>query len=165
MSKIDQSANIAHNATVDGNVEIAADVTVMYGAVVRGDCDGKIVIGARSNIQDLVCVHVPMHGQTVLANDVAVGHGAILHGCTIGEGTLIGMGAIVLDGAKIGRGCLIAAGAVVTGGADIPDNSLVMGVPARIVRETTEEDRKYIQSSIDEYMQIGRDMCERGLCQ
>lgn len=160
---IHPTAKIARNATVLGNVEVGEDACILFGAVVRGDCGGRIRIGARSNLQDLVCVHLPMHGETIIGDDVAIGHGAIVHGCIIGDHTLIGMGAIVLDGARIGRDCLIAAGAVVTGGAVIPDGSLVMGCPARVTGPTTEEHRAYIQGSIDEYLKISRDLVDQGI--
>jgi carbonic anhydrase/acetyltransferase-like protein (isoleucine patch superfamily) len=162
--QIDQNANIVKNATVAGDVSIGPDACVMYGAVVRGDCSGRIEIGARCNIQDLVCVHVNEGGSTILHDDVAVGHGAIIHGCEIDSHTLIGMGAIVLDGAHVGKNCIIGAGALVAGGKVIPDGSVVMGVPGRIMRETTEQDIAYIQSSLDEYVKIGRELRAQGEC-
>lgn len=161
--KIHPTAKIARNATVIGNVEVGEDACILFGAVVRGDCDGRIRIGARSNLQDLVCVHLPMHGETIIANDVAIGHGAIIHGCTIDEHTLIGMGAIVLDGAHIGKDCLIGAGAVVTGTANIPDGSLVMGTPARVVGHVTERHLDYIDGSLSEYLKISRELVEQGI--
>lgn len=161
--KIDPTSKIARDATVIGNVELKADTCVLFGAVLRGDCDGRIVIGERTNVQDLVCIHVPMHGETIIGNDVTIGHGAILHGCVIGDGTLVGMGSIVLDGAKVGKNCLIAAGAVVTGTADIPDCSVVMGTPGKVVRSVTERDMKYISEAVDEYLQIGHDLVEQGI--
>jgi carbonic anhydrase/acetyltransferase-like protein (isoleucine patch superfamily) len=162
---IDPSANIVNNAIVSGDVTIGPDVCVMYGAVVRGDCSGTISIGARCNIQDLVCVHVNENGTTILHDDVAVGHGAIIHGCEIESHTLIGMGSIVLDGAHIGKNCIIGAGALVAGGKVIPDGSVVMGVPGRIVREATDQDIAYIQGSLDEYVKIGRELRTKGECQ
>ena len=162
-TRIHPTARIARNATVIGDVEVGEEACILFGAVVRGDCNGRIRIGARSNLQDMVCVHLPMDGATIIGDDVAIGHGAIVHGCTIEDHTLIGMGAIVLDGAHIGRDCLIGAGAVVTGGADIPDGSLVVGCPARVVGPPTAEHRAYIQGSIDEYLRIGRDLVEQGI--
>lgn len=161
--KIAPTARIARDATVIGNVELKADTCVLFGAVIRGDCDGRIVVGERSNVQDLACIHVPMHGETIIGDDVTIGHGAILHGCTIGDGTLIGMGSIILDGAKVGKGCMIAAGAVLTSTADIPDGSVVMGTPGRVVREVTDQDREYISEAVDEYIRIGRDLVEQGI--
>lgn len=161
--KIHPTARIARNATVLGNVEIGAEVCVLFGTVIRGDCGGRIIIGDRSNVQDLTCIHLPMHGDTIIANDVAIGHGAILHGCTIDEHTLIGMGAIVLDGAHIGRDCLIGAGAVVTGTANIPDGSIVMGTPARVVGHVEQRHLDYIDGSLQEYLNIGRDLVAQGI--
>jgi carbonic anhydrase/acetyltransferase-like protein (isoleucine patch superfamily) len=161
--KIDPTAVICRDATVLGNVELGAHSCVLFGAVVRGDCGGKIVVGENTNIQDLACVHVPMNGETVLGNNVTVGHGAIVHGCTIGEGTLVGMGAIVLDGARVGKNCLIGAGAVVTGTANIPDGSMVMGTPARVVRQLQQRDFNYMQGAVDEYVAIGNNLVEQGI--
>lgn len=161
--KIHPTARIARNAAVIGNVEVGALACILFGSVVRGDCGGRIVIGERSNIQDLVCIHLPMGGETIISNDVAVGHGAIIHGCTIEEHTLIGMGAIVLDGAHIGRDCLIGAGSVVTGTADIPAGSLVVGSPARVVGEVEPRHLEYIDGSLSEYLKIGKDLVNQGL--
>ncbi|WP_165060437.1 MULTISPECIES: gamma carbonic anhydrase family protein [unclassified Adlercreutzia] len=161
--KIHPSAKIARNATVLGNVEIDEDACVLFGAVVRGDCGGRIRIGKRTNLQDLVCVHLPVGGETIIGDDVAIGHGAIVHGCVIEDHTLIGMGAIVLDGAHIGRDCLIAAGAVVTGTSDIPDGSLVMGTPGRVVGHVEQRHLDYIQGSVDEYLKISYDLVEQGI--
>ena len=160
---IDPTANVAASALVIGDVELAADVTVLHNATLRGDCNGRIVVGAQSNIQELACIHVPLDGDTIIGERVSVGHGAILHGCTIGDGTLVGMGAIVIDGARIGRDCLIGAGALVTGTADIPDGMLVVGSPAKAVRPLTEDERASLATNIDEYLKIGRTLKKEGL--
>lgn len=160
---IDPSARIARNAVVIGDVTLGADVTVLFNATLRGDCRGRIVVGERTNIQELACVHVPLGGDTVIGSDVSVGHGAILHGCVIGDGTLVGMGATVLDGARVGRDCLIGAGALVTGGADIPDGMLVVGSPARAKRPLTDEELAGLRENADEYVAIGRDLAAQGL--
>ena len=160
---IDPTANVAASALAIGNDELAADVTVLHNATLRGDCNGRIVVGAQSNIQELACIHVPLDGDTIIGERVSVGHGAILHGCTIGDGTLVGMGAIVIDGARIGRDCLIGAGALVTGTADIPDGMLVVGSPAKAVRPLTEDERASLAINIDEYLKIGRALKEEGL--
>ena len=160
---IDPSAKIAGNATVVGDVIIGEDVTVLYGAVLRGDCGGRISIGARSNVQDLVCMHVPIDGETKIGSNVTIGHGAILHGCEIGDGSLVGMGSIVLDGAKVGRECLIAAGALVPGKMDASDQSLIVGSPARVIRKLTDEEMADLQHAADEYVEIGRNLSEEGL--
>lgn len=161
--EIHPSAKIAQNATVIGDVHIAEDVTVLYGATLRGDMGGHVYVGARSNVQELVCMHVPIDGDVVVGKDVSVGHGAILHGCTIGDGSLVGMGAIVLDGAKIGRNCLIGAGALVTGKMDAPDGTLVIGSPAKVVRELTTEELEGLKVNCSEYVAIGRNLAEDGL--
>lgn len=160
---IDPTANIAASALVVGDVEIGPEVTVLHNATLRGDCNGRIVIGARSNVQELACIHVPLDGDTVIGERVSVGHGAILHGCTIGSGTLVGMGAIVIDGARIGEDCLVGAGALVTGTADIPDGMLVVGSPAKAVRPLTEEERASLAVNIEEYVKIGQELKEDGL--
>lgn len=161
--EIHPSAKIAKNAIVVGDVHIAEDVTVLYGATLRGDMGGHVYIGARSNVQELVCMHVPIDGDVVVGEDVSVGHGAILHGCTIGDGTLVGMGAIVLDGAKIGRNCLIGAGALVTGKTDVPDGMMVIGSPAKAVRALTDEELEGLRVNCEEYIRIGRELATDGL--
>src|SRR6185312_87350 len=126
--QIDVSAFVAAGARVIGAVRLAEGASVWYNAVLRGDGD-TITIGAGSNLQDNVSVHVDKGSPVVIGRDVSVGHNAVVHGCTIGDGSLVGMGAVVLNGARIGAGCLIAGGAVVLEGADIPAGSLVAGVP------------------------------------
>ena len=133
-----EGAYIAPTAQVMGDVRLGKDASVWYGAVLRGD-DGYIEVGEGTNIQDNSVVHSDPGSNTVIGANVTVGHACIIHGCTIGDGSLIGMGAIVLNGAKIGKNCLIGAGALVTGKADIPDNSLVMGSPAKVIKELTAE--------------------------
>lgn len=161
--EVHPTAKIASNATVVGDVHIAEDVTVLYGAVLRGDMGGHVRIGARSNIQELACLHVPIDGDVVVGEDVSVGHGAILHGCTIGDGSLVGMGAIVLDGATIGKRCLIGAGALVTGKMDAPDGVLIVGSPAKVARDLTEEELASLTVNCQEYVSIGRTLAEEGL--
>ncbi|EYF08466.1 gamma carbonic anhydrase family protein [Chondromyces apiculatus] len=126
---------VAPNATVIGDVEIGDGASIWFGAVLRGDV-GKIQIGARTNIQDLACVHVTDGvSWTRVGEDVTVGHGAILHGCIVGDGCLIGMGSILLDNAEIGAGSVVAAGAVVPPRMVVPPRSLVRGNPAKVVGE------------------------------
>ncbi len=161
--EIHPTAKIAHSALVIGDVHIGEDATVLHNATLRGDCRGRIFIGARTNIQELACVHVPLDGDTVIGNDVSVGHGAILHGCTIGDGTLVGMGAIMIDGARIGKHCLIGAGALVTGTADIPDGMLVIGSPAKAVRPLTADEIASLDENVEEYVKIGRELAAEGL--
>lgn len=131
---MDKKYYIASGAVVTGDVELGTDVSIWHNAVLRGD-SGKITVGDRSNIQD-GCI---LHEETTVGADCTVGHGAILHGCTIGDGCLIGMGAIVLTGAVLGEGCLVGAGALVTGKTNAPAGSVLLGSPAKIVKELTPE--------------------------
>ncbi|WP_165171009.1 gamma carbonic anhydrase family protein [Adlercreutzia sp. ZJ242] len=160
---IDPSAFVAQSAVIVGDVTIGADATVLFNATLRGDCDSRIVVGDRTNIQELACVHVSHSADTLIGSDVTVGHGAIVHGCTIGDGTLVGMGAIIIDGARVGERCLIGAGALVTGSADIPDEMLVIGSPARAVRKLTPEEVEGLAVSARDYVQVGRDLAQAGL--
>lgn len=135
-----EDAYVADGARIIGDVTLQGGSSVWYNAVLRGDSAG-IVVGTGSNVQDNVSVHVDDgHGVTIGEN-VSIGHNAVVHGCTIGDGSLIGMGAVILSGAVIGRGCLIAGGAVILGGTQIPDGSLVAGVPAKVRRELTADER------------------------
>lgn len=135
---------VAENATLIGDVELGDDSSIWFGTVLRGDVH-SIRIGARSNVQDNCTLHVT-NGQwpLVLAEEVTIGHGVIAHGCTIGRGSLIGMGSRVLDGAVIGEECLIGAGALVTEGMQVPPRSLVLGFPAKIKRPLNDEDLAYL---------------------
>ncbi len=138
--RIGRGVFVAPNATLIGDVVLEDEASVWFGAVLRGDI-GAIRIGPRTNIQDLACVHLTQKiSTTTVGADVTVGHGAILHGCTIGDRCLIGMGSILLDNCVIGEGSVIAAGAVVTARTVIPKNSLVRGTPARVIREVTPEE-------------------------
>jgi carbonic anhydrase/acetyltransferase-like protein (isoleucine patch superfamily) len=123
---------IVEGAVVTGDVTLGRGVNVWYYAVLRGDW-GPIEVGENTNIQD----HCLLHEGTVVGRGCTVGHGAILHGCTVGDNTLVGMGAVVLNGARIGNGCIVGAGALVTGKLDAPDGSMVLGSPARVVRPLT----------------------------
>ncbi|XYH93862.1 gamma carbonic anhydrase family protein [Sorangium sp. So ce1128] len=126
---------LAPNATVIGDVELGDEASVWFGAVLRGDM-GAIRVGPRTNVQDLACLHLTIGvSQTIVGADVTIGHGAILHGCLVGDGCLIGMGSILLDNVEIGEGSLIAAGAVVPPGRVIPPRSMVRGNPAQVVGE------------------------------
>jgi len=137
---IDPTGWVAPNATLVGSVSIGANASVFYGAVIRGDTD-SIEIGAGSNIQDNVTMHTDRGIVLTVGTGVSVGHGATLHGCTVENDCLIGMGATVLNRAVIGAGSLVAAGAVVLERMVVPPGSLVAGVPARVVRELTEQER------------------------
>ena len=129
---------VAPDANVIGRVRLGAGASVWFGAVLRGDNEW-ITVGAGSNIQEASVLHTDMGYPLSIGRDCTIGHNVILHGCTIGDESLIGMGAVVLNGARIGRNCLIGAGALVTEGKEIPDGSLVMGSPGRVVRELDAE--------------------------
>ncbi|MDF2506375.1 MAG: gamma carbonic anhydrase family protein [Microbacterium sp.] len=152
---IDDSAFIADGARIVGDVSLAAGASVWYNAVLRGDSAG-ISIGPDSNVQDNVAVHVDSGHPVVVGAKVSVGHNAVVHGCTIGDGTLVGMGAVILSGATIGAGCLIAGGAVVLGDADIPAGSLVAGVPAKVRRTLSEEEQSRLLANADSYLDHSR---------
>ena len=136
--QVTATAWVADSAQVIGRVSLADDASVWYGAVLRGDND-RITIGARSNVQDGSVLHADAGFPLTLGADVTVGHQAMLHGCTVGDGSLIGIQAVVLNGAKIGRDSLVGAGAVVTEGKEFPDGSLILGAPAKAVRSITPE--------------------------
>ena len=129
---------IAPNAAVIGDVLLKAGSSVWFSAVIRADVE-YIEVGKNANIQDGAVLHADPGTPCIIGADVTVGHNAMVHGCTIGEGTLVGINAVVLDGAVVGKNCLIGAGALVTGGTQIPDNSLVLGAPAKVKATLTEE--------------------------
>ncbi len=145
-----ETTRVSKTACLIGDVTLGANVGIWYNAVLRADC-APITIGENSNVQDCCVLHVDVGVPLKLGKNVNVGHGAILHGCTVGDNTLIGMGSIILDNAVIGNNCLIAAGALVTGGSVIPDNSVVMGNPGKIRRETTEADSEGLTRLIKFY--------------
>ncbi len=132
--QIDRSAWVAPDANVIGNILLEAETSIWFGTTLRGDNE-LIHIGAGSNVQENCVLHTDPGYPLVIGANCTIGHKAMLHGCMIGEGSLIGMGATVLNGAKIGKGCLIGAGALITEGKEIPDGSLVMGAPGRVVRQ------------------------------
>ena len=146
---------VADNATIVGDVVLGEDVSVWFSAVIRGDRE-RIVVGNGSNVQDNAVLHGSTGYPTLIGSGVSIGHGAILHGCTVSDDVLIGMGAIVMNGALIGSGSIIGAGAVVTEGKIIPPNSLVLGLPGKIVGETTEEQRESILKNASGYVNLGR---------
>jgi len=129
---------IAPNATVIGNVILKKNASVWFGAVLRGDNE-PITIGENSNVQDNSVLHTDIGKPLTIGANVTVGHMVMLHGCEIGDGSLVGIGSIILNGAKIGRNCIIGAGSLITEGKDIPDNSMVMGSPGKVVRTLTDE--------------------------
>ena len=129
---------IAPNAVVAGHVILKKNASVWFGAVLRGDND-PIIVGENSNIQDNSVLHTDVGSPLIIGDNVTVGHMVMLHGCTIGDGTLIGIGSVVLNGAKIGKNCLVGAGALITEGKEFPDGTMILGAPAKVVRELSPE--------------------------
>jgi gamma-carbonic anhydrase len=142
----------ARNAVVTGDVTLASDVGVWFGCVVRGD-DAPLVIGARTNVQDLTMIHADPGAPNVIGSEVTIGHRCVLHGVRIGDRALIGMGAVLLGGSVVGEEALVAAGAVVREGFEVPSGMLAAGVPAKILRPLTPEERKHFRASADGYVQ------------
>ena len=143
---------VAPDAQVMGNIVLKENASVWFGAVLRGDND-PIVIGENSNVQDGAVMHTDIGCPLTLGGNVTVGHQAMLHGCTVGDNSLIGIGATVLNGAKIGRNCLIGAHALVGEGKEIPDNSMVLGMPGKVVRELGEDNEKMMLLSANIYVE------------
>lgn len=153
--RVDASAWVADSAEVMGNVELAQDCSIWFGVVVRGDTE-TIHIGRGSNIQDGSVLHADFGQPLVIGEYVTVGHHVMLHGCTIGDGALIGIGAVVLNGAKIGKGCIVGAGALVTEGKEFADGSMIIGSPAKAVRELSTEQRDALKMSAVHYIENAR---------
>lgn len=152
--RIHETAFVAENAVVIGDVEIGEQSSVWYGSILRADVN-SIRIGARTNIQDASVIHVTSKTHdTVLEDEITLGHRVTIHGCYVETGSLIGIGAIVLDGARIGRNSLVAAGSLVTPNTRIPPRSLVMGSPARVKRELSEEEVKDLARFWQNYVQL-----------
>ena len=147
---------LAETCAVIGDVEIGDETSIWYGTVIRGDVM-PIRIGARTSVQDNTVVHVTAgrYGTTI-GNDCTIGHGAIIHACTVEDFCLIGMGSVILDGARIGRGSLVGAGALVTPGTDIPPDSLVIGSPAKVKRPINEKEREQIVFGAAHYVELTR---------
>lgn len=160
---IAKSANIVKESVVIGDVTIGEDSTVLFYAVLRGN-DNKIVIGNGTNIQDNCTIHTSPVDPTIIGNYVTVGHNAIVHGCKIGDNTLIGMGATVMNGSVVGKNCLVAAGSLILEHQNIPDGSMVMGRPAKVTRPLTAEEIARLEESAQHYIQTGRDMKAAGYC-
>jgi carbonic anhydrase/acetyltransferase-like protein (isoleucine patch superfamily) len=148
--QIDESAYVAESANIIGKVVLGAQVSIWFGATLRGDNE-TLTIGAQSNLQEGCVVHSDNGYPLTLGTGVTVGHQAMLHGCTIGDGSLIGIQAVILNGAKIGNNSLVGAGALVTEGKEFPDNSLIIGSPAKAVRTLTEEQIAGLKASAANY--------------
>ncbi len=151
--KIDETAFIADSVDVVGQVTIGKNANIWYGTVLRAD-DNYITVGENTNIQDGSVVHISEGFPTIIGNNVTVGHKAIIHGCEIGDNTLIGMGAIVLDGAKVGEFTLLGAGSLVPPGKEIPSGVLAMGSPAKVIRELSEVEKENLTKSALKYVKL-----------
>lgn len=148
---------LADNATVIGDVELGSLVNIWYGAVLRGDC-GYIKIGARTNVQDLCCIHMSTGtSNTDIGEDVTVGHNVVIHGATIGNRVLLGIGSVLLDNVEIGDDCLIAAGSVVPPRMKVPPRSLVRGAPAKVIREVTADEARLGIHGAVSYLELARE--------
>lgn len=143
----------AGNATILGDVSVGEGSSIWFGAILRGDRD-RITIGVGTNIQDNAVLHTTIGHPVRVGSSVSVGHGAILHGCTIADQVLVGMGAIVMNGAMVGEGSIIGAGAVVTEDAIIPPNSVVLGIPGKVIRQVKPEEREHILTNAREYVKL-----------
>lgn len=157
------TARAAENAAVLGQVKLEENSSLWYGVVVRGD-EASISIGANTNIQDGCLMHSDPGFPAIIGNNVTAGHGAILHGCTVGDNCLIGMGAILLNGCVIGEGSIIAAGTLVTERAVIPPGSMVMGVPGRVVRAVRPEELAHTRENVEEYVRLAAEQLDTVDC-
>ena len=153
--EVAETAWVADSAQVMGRVKLAEDASVWFGTVIRGDTE-DITVGAGSNIQDASVLHADLGKPLVVGCNVTVGHQVMLHGCTIGDGSLIGIGAVVLNGAKIGKNCLVGAGSLVTEGKEFPDGWMILGSPAKAVRELSPEQIEGLQRSAKNYVENAR---------
>ena len=149
------AAFVAENATLAGSVRLEKNSSVWYGAVLRADT-GRIAIGENSNVQDNAVLHTGPGLDVTVGRGTSVGHGAVVHGCTVGDGCLIGMHAAILNGAVIGDGCLIAAGALVPENMQVPAGSLVIGVPGKVVRPVSAAQAAAIKANEEEYLELAR---------
>ena len=153
---IGKDVYIADNAVIIGDAELDSGCSVWFGAVIRAD-DDKIIIGENTNIQDNCTLHVDKNKPVIIGKNVTVGHNAVIHGCEIGDCTLIGMNATILDGAKIGKNCVVGAGSVVTQNKTFPDNSLIIGSPARAVGVIDSESEKAILKNSVHYSEKAKE--------
>lgn len=146
---------IADTARVVGDVQIGQEVSIWYGVAIRGDV-AKITLGDGTNVQDNSVIHCDQHRPNTIGRNVVIGHRAIVHGVEVGDGTLIGMGAVLLGGTKIGSGCIVAAGAVVPPNMEVPDGQLVMGVPAKVARQVTDEEKQATLDLAAHYRELAK---------
>lgn len=148
--QIAEGVYLAPGAVVIGQVTIAADASVWFGAVIRGDVD-SITIGSGTNVQDNTVIHCDQGFPTTIGREVTIGHSCIIHGCTIGDNCLIGMGTTILNGAKLGENCLVGAGSLITEGKEFPPGSVIMGRPARVVREVGQAELAMLKRGAENY--------------
>ncbi len=148
---IDPSAFVATGAVIVGDVHIGAQCSVWFNAVIRGDTD-RVDIGPRTNVQDGAIIHVDAGSPALIGSGVTIGHAAVIHGATIEDDVLVGIGAIVLSGAKVGRECMLGAGTLITGDTVVPPRSLVLGLPGRVVRQLTDEEVASIKAAAERYV-------------
>ena len=153
--EIDASSFVADSASVIGKVTLQANTTVWFGVSLRGDNE-RITIGENSNVQEGTVMHTDMGYPLTVGKNVTIGHQAMLHGCTIGDGALVGIQAVILNGARIGKGCLVGAGALVTEGKEFPDYSLIIGAPAKAVRQLSPEEVAGLADAADSYVKRGQ---------
>ena len=156
----DNDIYIADTARVVGDVVLGRNVNIWYGAVIRGDM-GPITIGQDSNVQDNAVIHCDPGKPMTIGKGVSIAHSAIVHGVEVGDGSLIGMGAVLLRGSKIGKDCLIAAGSVVAPGKRIPDGMLVMGTPAKVVRPLNEKETRQMREGCEQYVVLAERSCQK----
>ena len=162
-AKIADSAKVAKETVLVGNITIGEESTVLFFTAMRCEGEESIVIGNQSNIQENCTIHVDEGNSVKIGDGVTVGHNSVIHGCQIGDNSMIGMGSVDMNGAKIGNHCLIGAGSLVTQNTVIPDRSLVMGSPARVKRTLTEDEIKYLEGSREEYVEVGKLLREDGI--
>ncbi len=149
LRQTDEDVLICEGACVCADVTLGKGVSVWYNAVIRGD-EGAITVGENTNVQDCAILHEGTH----VGSGCTIGHSAIVHGCTVGDNVLIGMGAVILNGARIGDNCIVGAGALVTGKMDAPAGSMILGSPAKVVRPLTEAEIESIRQSMDDYLRM-----------
>ena len=151
---------VAPSASVIGRVTLGTDANIWFGAVLRGD-GNTIDIGARTNVQDTAVIHVDGDAPTRIADDVTIGHAAVVHGCTVGRYSLIGIGATILSHAEIGEYCIVGAGALITERKKFPDRSLIIGAPARAARQVSDTEMEALRESAAHYAELGREYREK----
>ena len=157
---IHESAFIADGARIIGDVTLMQDSSIWYNTVARADIN-KIVVGERSNVQDNSVIHLENDQGVIIGNDVTIGHNAIIHGCTIGDGSLVGIGSVILDFANIGRHSLVGANSLITEGKKFPDGVLILGSPAKVIRELTDQEVSQLQVNADHYVKKSRNYQSR----